>query len=190
MMRRQTLTAGAFSLMTVVLVAAPAGAQGPETFTGTATVKTASGATATAPITIVVERKMPQSEADKLVEAFKSGGAPALRKALAGVPPTGSVKLGNGAATPARLTIERPTDKGRLITIVTDQPIVYLGAGVPDAKSKEGYDFGVVDIEVDGTGAGSGTLAGAAKVTLKQGVFVVDDYSGELIRLTAATKAK
>lgn len=188
---RRTVTAGSLSLMAAMTMAvSPARAQNAETFTATATVKTAAAATATAPVTIVIDRKMPQPEADKLVEAFKSGGPAGLRKALAGVPPTGTVQLGNAAATPTRITIERPTDKGRLITIVADKPIVYLGAGLPGAKPKEGYDFAIVDIEVDAKGAGSGTLAGAAKVTLKQGVFVVEDYSGELTRLTSVKHGK
>lgn len=173
-----------------IAAAAAVQAQNAETFSATAAVKAAGGASGTAPVTIVIDRKMPQNEADKYLAAFKSGGAAALRKALAGVPPTGSIKLGDGAATPTRLTLERATDKGRLISIVADQPILFLGAGVPGAKPKEGYDFAVVDIEVDATGSGSGTLAGAAKVTVKQGVFVVDDYSSELVRLTAVKKVK
>ena len=104
--------------------------------------------------------------------------------------PTGSVRLGAGAATPTRLTIERATDKGRLLTIVADQPILFLGAGVPGAKPKEGYDFAIIDIEVDAKGSGSGTLAPAAKVTVKEGVFVVEDYGSELVRLTAVKKVK
>ncbi|HET7221167.1 MAG TPA: hypothetical protein VFJ02_24095 [Vicinamibacterales bacterium] len=187
---RQLFMIGAFSVVAAAVAVSPAAAQVAETFTATATVKTASGATATAPVTIVVDRKMPQAEADRLVETFKTGGAAALRKALVGVSPTGTVRLGTQAATPTRLTIERPTDKGRLITIVADQPIVYLGAGVPGAKAKEGYDFAIIDIEVDAKGAGSGTLAGAAKITLKQGIFVVEDYASELVRLTNVTKGK
>ncbi len=163
---------------------------GAETFTATATVKTAGGATATAPVTIVVSRKMPQAEADKLTAAFTSGGAAALRKALTGVAPTGSIKIGNGEATPTRLAIERTTDKGRLLTMVADKPILHLGAGVPGAKPKEGYDFAVVDIEVDSTGAGAGTLAPAAKIRVNGGAFVVEDYGGEQVKLAGVKKAK
>ena len=163
---------------------------GAETFTATATVKTAGGATASAPVTLVIERKLSESEASSLMGAFKTGGAAALRKALAGVPATGSVKLGNGAATPARISIERATDKGRLLTVVTDQPILFLGAGVAGAKPKEGYDFAVLDIEVDANGSGSGTLSPAARVAVKQGAFVVDDYASEVIRLTDVKKVK
>ena len=163
---------------------------GAETFTATATVKTAGGATATAPVTIVVSRKMAQAEADKLTAAFTSGGAAGLRKALSGVPPTGSIKVGNGEATPTRLAIERTTDKGRLLTLVADKPILHLGAGVPGAKPKDGYDFAVLDIEVDASGSGSGTLAPAAKIRVNGGAFVVEDYGGEQVKLAGVKKAK
>jgi hypothetical protein len=188
---RQATMLGVFSL-TVFMAAAAAQAPktGAETFTATAAIKTAGAAAASAPVTITVDRKMSQSEADKLVAAFRTGGVPGLRKALEGVPPTGSVRLGSGAPTPTRLTIERSTDKGRLLTIVADQPILFLGAGVAGAKAKEGYDFAIVDIEVDAQGNGSGTLAPAAKVTVKEGVFVVDDYASELVRLTGVSRVK
>ena len=159
-----------------------------ETFTATASIKTAGGAAASAPVTIVVDRKMPQAEADKYLAAFKSGGTEALRKALTGVAPTGSVTVGGGSPTPTRLTIERPTDKGRLLTIVADKPILQLGAGVPGAKPKEGYDFAIIDLQVDAKGAGEGTFAPAAKVTVKEGVFVVDDYSGEIVKLAGVSR--
>jgi hypothetical protein len=188
---RLTVLTGVVSLAVSIAAVAVAHAQtGAERFTATASVKAASGAAASAPVTIVVDRKMSQGEAEKLTGAFKSGGAAALRKALSGVPPTGSVKLGNGKATPTRLTLERTTDKGRLLTLVTDKPILFLGAGAPDAKPKEGYDFAVIDIEVDAKGSGSGTLAPAAKITLKDGAFTVDDYAAELVRLNAVKKVK
>ena len=141
-------------------------------------------------MTITVDRKMTQSEADGLIAAFKSGGAAGLRKALVGVPPTGSVRLGTGAPTPTRLTLERATGAGRLLTIVTDKPILFLGAGLPDAKPRDGFDFAIVDIEVDAKGSGAGTLAPAAKVSLNQGAFVVQDYGSDVIQLTTVRKVK
>jgi hypothetical protein len=156
---------------------------GAETFTATATVKTGGGATATAPVRIVVSRMMPQAEADKYAAAFRKGGAAELRKALAGVKPTGSVTLGTSAATPTRISFERRTDKGRLITIVTDTPILFLGAGAPGAKAKEGYDFAVIDLEVNDQGQGTGVMSPAAKIGLKESAFVVTDYSIELVQL-------
>jgi hypothetical protein len=191
MILRQTTISGGLAiavfLACVTLVRAQAGA---ESFTATATVKTAGRAGATAPVTITIDRTMPEAEADKLVAAFKSGGAAGLRKALAGVPPTGSLQLADGAPIPTRFTIERPTDEGRLIIIVTDKPLLFLGAGVPGAKPKDGYDFAVIDLELDRTGAGSGTLAPAAKITVKGSAFVVEDYASELVRLAGVKKVK
>ena len=187
---RQATFCGLLACTVLVAAASAASGQPRETFTATATVKTAGGASATAPVTITVDRRMPQSEADGLVAAYKSGGAAGLRKALTGVAPTGSVTLGNGKPTPTRITIERPTDKGRLLTIVTDTPILFLGAGVPEAKSKAGYDFAVVDIELDEKGNGAGTLAPAAKIVLKNNAFVVEDFASELVQLTAVSKKK
>jgi hypothetical protein len=100
------------------------------------------------------------------------------------------VQIGSGKAIPSRLTLERPSDRGRMLTIVTDQPLLFIGAGLPEAKAKEGFDFGIIDIIVPASGAGTGTMSPAAKVTVKQGVFVVDEYSGELVRLTDVKKTK
>jgi hypothetical protein len=187
---RQLAFCGVLACTVLVAPASAAYGQRGETFTATATVKTAGGASATAPVTISVDRTMPQTEADGLVAAFKSGGAAGLRKALTGVAPTGSVTLGNGKPTPTRIAIERATDKGRLLTIVSDTPILFLGAGVPEAKAKAGYDFAVVDIELDAKGSGAGTLAPAAKIVLKNGAFVVEDFASELVKLTAVSKVK
>ena len=155
-----------------------------ETFAATATVKTAGGTTATAPVSVTVDRTTPQKEADTLVAAFKASGASGLRQALKGIPPTGSVRIGGGKPAPTRVTLERTTDKGRLLTIVTDAPLVFMGAGVAGAKPKDGYDFAILDLEIDGGGGGSGTLAPAAKISVKGGAFVVEDYAAEVVRLT------
>jgi hypothetical protein len=191
MTTRQTMLCTLFSFAALVSIAAATSMQtGAETFSATAAVKTASGAGASAPVTITVTRKMSQQEADKYTSAFASGGVAALRKALAGVAPTGSIQVGSGKPSPTSLTLERPSDKGRLITIVSTQPLMFLGAGLPEAKPKQGFDFGIVDLVVADNGSGSGTMSPAAKVTVKQGVFVIDEYSGELVRLTNVKKVK
>ena len=187
---KKTIGAGVL-LGALLLVSVPLRGQGTvEIFTATAAVKTASGGAATAPVTITIDRKMSQVEAGKLGAAFKAGGAAALRKALAGVPPTGTIRLGAGNPTPTRITVERVTDTGRLLTIVTDQALFFIGAGAPGAKPEAGFDFAVVDLEVNAKGSGSGNLAPAAKIKMNGDAFVVEDYGAEAVRLTAVTKAK
>ena len=168
----------------------PARTGAAEVFTATAAVKSAGGASASAPVTITVDRKMSSKEAESLVAAFKTGGAAALRKGLAGTPSTGTVQIGAGSATTTRFTIERATGDGRLLTILTDQPLLFVGAGLAGAKPKEGYDFAVIDIVLDAKGSGSGTIAPAAKIKMNQGAFVVEDYGTEVVQLTAVKKTK
>lgn len=185
-------TVGAIVFSSVFLMA-PASLRGQapaEVFTATAAVKTAGGASASAPVTIAIDRKMSQSEADAMAAAFKSGGAAALRKALVGVAPTGTVRIGTGTATPTRITLERATGEGRLVTIITDQPLLFIGAGLPGAKPQAGYDFAVIDIAVDAKGNGSGIIAPAAKIRMNQAAFVVDDYGTEVVQLTEVKRTK
>jgi len=137
-----------------------------------------------------IDRKMPKVEVDALLAAFQAGGAAGLRKALAGVAPTGAVRVGAAKPVPARLTLERATATGKLITIVTDQPVMFVGIGMPAVTSKAGYDFAVVDLIIDAKGNGTGTIAPAARVTVKQGVPVVEDQAATAIRLTGVTKVR
>ena len=174
----------------LMTVAVPQGQTAAEVLTATAAVKGAGGGAASAPVTITIDRKMSEREASTLTAAFKAGGAAALRKALVGIAPTGSVKIGAGSAAPTRFTIERPTSNGRLLTILTDQPLAFVGAGQPGAKPKEGYDFAVIDIELDAKGSGAGTLAPAAKIKMNGDAFVVEDYGAEAVQLTAVRKTK
>ena len=188
MIRQRMAVAGTLAL---VISTGPAAAQpGSETFHATATVATAGGAKATAPVTIVIVRPTPAEEGRSLASAFTTGGEAALRQALAGLKTTGSVQIGKGTPTAARIALDRPTSNGRLLTIVTDKPILFLGGGLPDAKPKDGYGFAVLDIEVDAQGNGSGTLSPAAKLKVVQGAFVVDDYASEAIRLTGVKRAR
>jgi hypothetical protein len=185
---RQLSNTGVLVVGMIITLAAAQAQTGPETFTATATVKSGGGATVTAPVRIVVERVMPQAEAEKYAAAFRKGGAAELRKALNGVKPTGAVTIGTQPSVPTRITFERRTDKGRLITIVTDAPLLFLGAGAPGAKPKDGYDFAVIDLEVSDQGRGSGVMSPAAKIGLRDTAFVVSDYSIELVQLKDVTK--
>jgi len=181
---------GVWLLAALVTGASTAAGQSRETFSATAVVETGGGGIAMAPLTVTIDRKMSHEEAGALMETFRAGGAAALRKALEGVPSTGTLKLGAAAGTPTRLTLERATDTGRLLTIVTDTPILFVGAGAPSAKPRDGYDFAVLDLVVDASGNGSGTLAPAARISVSGGAFVVADYGSAPVRLTEVRSIK
>ena len=65
----------------------------------------------------------------------------------------------------------------------------FVGGGAIDAKPRDGYDVAVIQMRVDDTGLGTGTMAAAAKV--KPGGdtgVVIDDYAEQPIALTKVVR--
>jgi len=155
-----------------------------ETFTAVAMVKGAAIGAGVANMTVTVNRLATDAERDALLAAVKQGGTAAARTLLRGKPDVGTLQLGSRPAT-IKYAYARSVGDGRLLTLITADPIVLLGAGLPEAKPAAGYDLGLVLLEVAASGPGKGELVPAAKVKIDaQGAVVTEDYSGETVQLT------
>ena len=177
-----TITVAAMAVAAAGTIALSA--QGGATYTATANVKTAAGASVTAPVTVTVTRWTTDAERTKVLDALKAGGS-ALKTTLDAMPSAGTIEVG-GRKTTLRFARTLNTAGGKLVTLVASEPIIYLGAGAPEAKPKAGYDFSFATFEVDAAGKGTaGDLAPAAKLKVGQNdAVVVDDYGAEAVRLT------
>jgi hypothetical protein len=155
-----------------------------ETFTAVAMVKGAAIGAGVANMTVTVNRLATDAERDALLAAVKQGGTAAARALLRGKADVGTLQLGSRPAT-IKYAYARSVGDGRLLTLITADPIVLLGAGLPEAKPAAGYDLGLVLLEVAASGPGKGELVPAAKVKIDaQGAVVTEDYSGETVQLT------
>jgi hypothetical protein len=168
------------SFVSFVIVVAgavtPALAQS-ETFSATASLKTAGGVSTTAPLTVTVNQFATEAEQAALMAAVKSGKTTAVRDWLQNRPDAGTLQLGS-RRTPIKYVFGRTTADGRLITVATAEPIVFAGAGVPGAKPTTGYELGLVLLNLTTSGPGSGELSPAAKVRVNdQGALVTEDYN-------------
>jgi hypothetical protein len=180
----------ALAALTLGTAAAPVLAQDkPETYNATASLKTAAGATLTAPVVITIDRWTNDGEREKAVSALKTSGTSGLQKHLAGTPAVGTLQVGEVKA-PLHFARSLPVGSGKVVTVVTSKPVFYVGAGAPDAKAKAGYDVAVVLFQVDEAGKGDvGDFAPAAKVKIDdRGAFVTEDYGAEAVRLAGITK--
>jgi hypothetical protein len=102
----------------------------------------------------------------------------------------GTIEVGQ-RKTAIKYAYSRPTGDGRLVTVITAEPIVFLGAGLPEAKPKAGHDVAAALLVLDGSGAGHGELAPAATIkTNESGAVVVDDYGDAKVWLKDVAKAK
>ncbi len=189
-MSRRSLLSGvaAVFIAPIVLMAGLSAQSRPESYKANASVKTAGGASLSAPVTIDVTGWTSDAERTRLAGVLKSGGHTALQKQLAAMKTLGTITLGK---TPydAKYAYAMTSSEGRIITVVTATPIFFIGAGAPGAKPTAGHDFGVVTIEVNDAGSGTGTLTPAASVkTSDSGAIVVQDYSVELVTLPDVRK--
>jgi hypothetical protein len=172
-------------LMALAIASLPmiAGAQTyPRTLVASAEASGSSGAL-TGVVTIHIKRLMKEEDFKQVADALKFGGYPKFLAALRELPPIGYVKIGD-KQTNLKYARQRSEGSPRLV-LGTDRPIFFVGAGAPDAKPKEGYEVGVIELDVDAKGIGQGTMAAAARVRpAPDGGVVVDDYAATPVRLT------
>jgi len=114
---------------------------------------------------------------------LKEGGSAAFGLALRQAPIVGQFEVGSRTFA-IRWARQRATDRGRVISLVTDAPVYFVGGGVPGARSREGFDVAVIQLTLDSSGLGEGTMAAAASVKPgDQGGVAVDAYEGDPIKL-------
>ena len=171
----------------MLLSGAPATAQGGITFTATASVKspTKSGSL---PVVIKIDRFTSVADRDSLFAVIKAGKPGETLRTLSGRDDLGFIQLGE-RKTPIKFAYARPTGDGRMITIVTAQPIRYLGGSEKGAKPKAGFDLALALLVLDGRDTGEGELTPAAKVKMDDaGAIVTEDYGSEVVRLVKVVK--
>jgi hypothetical protein len=189
-MKYPVLSLAALALVGSALApAAVPGQPAGEAFTATASVKSDAGS-ATAPVRISIERFATDAEQATIVGALKSGGTPAVKAALEKMKDAGTLELGE-KKVPVKYARARSTGSGRIITVLTAEPVLHIGAGLPDAKPKAGYDLAVALLILDANGAGHGELDPAAKVKANaSGAIVISDYGAAKVWLKGIARAK
>ncbi len=159
-----------------------------ETYSATASVKGPQGMV-TAPLVVVIERYTTDAERSKAAEALKAGGTSALRQALEKMPAIGHIDVGS-RQTPIKYAYARPVSSGRLVTVIADRPIAYLGEKLPNPKPKAGFDLAFAMLNLPSSGKGSGELGPAAKIKIEGGALVTEDYGAEVVALKDIEKKK
>jgi hypothetical protein len=157
---------------------------GADIYTARAELRTADGTLHTAPVTVALDRILTPAERETLIKAFRAGDAAALKTAMAAQPSLGYVEGGSKARVPIKFAFPRPTASGKILTIVCSEPIVHLGEDMPDAKPKTGFDVAFLLLVLDNGGKGTGEIAPAAKLKVREdGALVTEDYSARTIWL-------
>lgn len=162
-----------------------------EVFTATATGKDATRSAAV-PVKIVLNGYLTEAERDAAVAALKAGGTTGLQQALEKMKDLGTIEA-KGITTPIKYAYSRSMGPGagRMVTLVTAKPILYIGGDAAGAKPKAGYDVAIALLILDPDEKGDGEINPAAKLKLDdQGAVVTEDYGAVKVWLKNVAKAK
>ncbi|HEY6931075.1 MAG TPA: hypothetical protein VJA66_15485 [Thermoanaerobaculia bacterium] len=159
-----------------------------ETYTATAEVRAADGTKKTAPVTIQIDRFSTDAERQAALKTLKETGQAGLKKWLQSMKDLGWVEAAS-KKTPIRYAAWRSTGDGRVVTVVTPDAIVHLGADLPDAKPRGGYDLAIGVLILDAAGKGHGECAPAGKIKLQSNdAIAIEDYGGSTVWLQGIAK--
>ena len=172
-----------------VLRQANASAAGPpQIFTGMAEAKNANGAVS-GKLVVTLRRVTPEFDRQAVETALKEGGYPRFLTAIRKAPEVGEVVLAGSKPYKIRYARERVDGGNRILVLVTDKPIYYLGGARADEANRAGFWVAVIEIRIDASGAGTGSMAAAARVRPDgDGGVILDDFADELITLTGITR--
>jgi hypothetical protein len=160
----------------------------PETFFAKAETRSGANAVASAPLTIQIDAYTKDADRTVMEEALRTGGYPGFLLALRKAPIVGHVEVGGKKFT-VRWAKQVPEGENRTISIVTDAPIFFVGGGAVDAKSRAGYELAVLQLKMDSSGIGEGSMAAAARVKKGGETGVgVDQYADQPIKLVSVRR--
>ena len=166
---------------------APPASGAPETFSAKAEAQRGAGAVS-ATMQISITRYSSDFDRTNVETGLKHGGYPGFLTALRKASVVGSVAIGDNKFA-IRWAREQKAATGRAIVVITDKPVFFIGGGQAESKPRAGYEVGVIQLLVDDSGVGTGTMAAAARVKPGGDAGVqVDDYGEGAIKLVSVTR--
>ena len=158
--------------------AASAQARHAETFRADATIARAGDADVYAVLAVTLDRFATDAEREMLIAAVIHGGTAAARERLERAADFGKVQFG-ATSTAIKFAYARTTDAGRVITIVTAQPI----AVAQDAPT--GQTLGLMVLVTGGSEPGRGELIPSTTLRIdSQGSVVAGDDAAHAVPLS------
>ena len=137
--------------------------------------------TITSKVTVRAERPMDDSRRTRAADALKFSGYSNFVNTLRPYPSIGSIET-QGGKVDIRYGREDQEGEFSRLVLIADRPIFFLNKDT--SKPRAGYELTVMELRIDGKGAVSGQMAGAARVRpAPEGQVLLDTYSEELVLL-------
>jgi hypothetical protein len=144
--------------------------------------------TAATSMKVHIDKYTSEFDRTTIVNALRTNGYQAFLPAFRKLPVVGYIQIKDQKWT-LRWAHQTPKNPGQSVIVATDQPMFFLGAGQTN-KPRAGYEMGIVQMELDEIGMGTGTMAGAARVkpTADMQGVQIDDFADVPTKLTSISR--
>jgi hypothetical protein len=141
-------------------------------------------------LTIYVDGISPDGDVDELIGTLKQKGQDGLVSAMEKMKDLGRVAPTGSVGTGMRVVLVRPNpDGGQHIVLATNRPITF--AELYNGTRSRDYPIGIVVLDVDKDGKGTGSFAPLCKVRFnKKKQLEIEHYSQKPFRLANVARQK
>lgn len=161
----------------------------PEEFTAIYTNIGTVGAVGALPVNIRISRWTTDVENEKLMSVLAGKGTEALVRVLSGAKSAGSIGTPQELPYDLRYARQSAADGGgRRIILMTDRPMD-PSERMSSARSKD-YPLTWIELHLDNTGRGEGTISLAVRLRLLGDVLGIEDLGNQAARLNEVKKVK
>ena len=179
---RFTLAASLAGLACAAIAGAQMRPALPEAFTATAVNMSGIGSTVPTALDITITRWTSTAEQERYISILRDKGGDALAEALRRGPSIGSIRTPASLAYDFRYAVqERTRNNERRIILLADRPLEF--AEMIDRSHSLDYPFSAIELLLDDSGRGKGSLWIAAKLTLLDDLLIVDNYADRPVTL-------
>lgn len=143
------------------------------------------------PLRITIDRWSSDNDRDRLLDVLLNKGADKLLDALQSAPRVGSIGTTTSLAWDLHFARQTPgEDGGTNIILGTDRPIAFSEQW--NGSRTLDYPFTVIELHLNGDGAGEGTLSFATKVIpdAKNKTVVLENWGTQRVRLTQVRRER
>jgi hypothetical protein len=136
-----------------------------------------------------VTRWSTEAERGKLTALVMKNDNAALLDALQDLKPVGTIRTPDSIGYDLRYAHQEPgEDGGRRIVLATDRPIGFWEAA--NQPRTMDYPFTVIQMQIDRSGEGKGTLSYATKIIARGNTIELENFATSPVMLTQVTAKK
>ena len=144
---------------------------------------------ATAPVTITIQRWSTAAEGELISNAIREGGPKKLLETMQRLPGLGRIAGTASVGLELKFAQLEQTSQGRQhITAATDRPISFWEMSAMSRSTD--YPYTVIDIQLDSTGQGKGTMSSATKIVMDRvnKVLVFENFEDQPVLLQSVKR--